>query len=252
MEEESLGIIMPKIAVIIQARLSSSRLPGKILLNLGDKSVLAHVVGRIKRCNKISDVIVATTNLLADDATVTECKKISVKYFRGSSDNVLERYYLAAKGHAVDIVVRVTSDCPFIDAGILDQMLDKFSKEKPDYLSNTLTRTYPRGFDIEIFTFASLDKAYKQAKVDYEQEHVTPYIYLNPDKFILEAYSDNADNSDLRVTLDTKEDWEVIQIAYSTLGNNDNFSYRDVIDYLRQNPDIAKINSDIEQKKLGQ
>jgi spore coat polysaccharide biosynthesis protein SpsF len=244
---------MPKTIVIIQARMSSTRLPGKILLPLGNKSVLAHVVQRIKRCDIVDEVMVATTTFTADDATASECEKIGVKHFRGSSDNVLERYYLAAKMENADVVIRITSDCPFIDPDILTAMLNKFNTENPDYLSNTTTRTYPRGFDIEIFTFAALENAYKNAKADYEKEHVTPYIYLNPQKFTLSTYSDGFDNSGLRVTLDTEEDWEVIRQVYLGITkNNADFSYNDVVNYLRQNPDIAAINAEIEQKKLGE
>lgn len=243
---------MPKIVVIIQARISSTRLHGKILMQLGDKSVLAHAVDRVRQCTKVDYVIVATTTLPADDATVEECKKIGVKYSRGSSDNVLERYYLAAKENSADIVVRITSDCPFIDPVLLGDMLCKFNNQNIDYLSNTISRSYPRGFDAEIFTFAVLEKTYHEAKEVYEQEHVTPYIYLHPERFNISDYGDNVDNSDLRVTLDTVEDWEVIQKVYKGLSNKTDFSYIDVVRYLRHNPDIVKINATIEQKKLGE
>ncbi len=294
---------MPRIIAIIQARVSSTRLAGKILLKLGEKTVLEHVALRVKACKLVDDVIIATTILAADDAIIAECSKIGIKAFRGSSDNVLQRYYLAAKEAKADIVIRVTSDCPFIDTNLLHSMLEKFKHENCDYLSNTIKRTYPRGFDLEIFTFSALQKAYTQAKSPHELEHVTPYIYMNTDKFNISNYSDIADNSDLRVTLDTIEDWQVIERVYIALSQhipitpqelvfdtsafspseeiktlkyqhitadlissddkkslvknqllrhdryNSNFMYKDVVAYLRQNPDIIKINANVEQKK---
>lgn len=244
---------MSRIIAIIQARMSSTRLPGKIMLKLGNKSVLANVVERVRKCPAVSDVVVATTILPADDAVIEECNKIGVTHFRGSSDNVLERYYLAANMAKADVIIRITSDCPFIDPEMLGAMLTKFSDENPDYLSNVVTRCYPRGFDMEIFTFAALEESYEQAKLPHEQEHVTPYIYQHPEKFTLSGYHEDDDNSDLRVTLDTIEDWQVIENVYNTLaGNNPDFLHKDVIKYLRENPDIAKINQQTQQKKLGE
>ncbi len=246
---------MSKTVVIIQARMSSTRLAGKILLPLGDKSVLWHVVSRVKACKEINEVIVATTNLSADDKTVEECKKIGVNFFRGSSDNVLERYYLAANQAKAGTIIRITSDCPFIDPNLLTNMLKEYWLHNKNgkelvYLSNTIRRCFPRGFDIEIFSYKALEKAFQNAKSAHEQEHVTPYIYNNPDRFIIKQYPTEENNSDLRVTLDTKEDWQVIKNIYENLiKTNTNFNYKDVVHYLRQHKDIAAINANVEQKK---
>ena len=241
---------MPKIITIIQARMSSTRLPGKILLPLGEITVLGLGVSRIKKSQRLDAVIVATTDLTSDDVTANYCLDNGIHYFRGNCDNVLERYYMAAKQYGAkvgDLIVRMTSDCPFIDYRILDAMLENF---QGDYFSNTLTRSFPRGFDLEIFTFAALEKAYLSAENPSEKEHVTPYIYNHPEMFSLHGFGCDEDNSDLRVTLDTPEDWQVIEQTYLSLSKtNPDFTYQDVIKFLRQNPQVAKLNALVEQKK---
>jgi len=198
------------IVAIIQARMGSTRLPGKVLMDLFGKTVLEHVIDRVKICPLVDKIVVATTTLPIDDVIVQECARINIHTFRGSSEDVLSRYYGAAKESGADIIIRVTSDCPLFDPDVLTNMLERFNV---DYLSNTIKRTFPKGLDAEIFTMSTLERAHIEATDDYDREHVTPYIYNNPDKFVLSSFEDVNDNSNQRLTLDTPEDWEIIKLA---------------------------------------
>lgn len=238
------------IVTIIQARMSSTRLPGKVLMDLKGKSVLEHVVDRVKACELVNKVVVATTDIPIDDAIIAECEKIGCDSSRGSSDDVLSRYYEAAKKFNADIVIRITSDCPLLSTDVLDSMVEQFCKTQPDYLSNTIERTFPRGLDIEIMTFETLEKAYKNAMEAYEKEHVTPYIYQHPELFRIEQFTSYEDNSHFRWTLDTEEDWKLIKEVYNSF-NNDSFEYDEILDLFKKHPELEDINAHIEQKKLS-
>lgn len=248
---------MAKIIVIIQARMGSTRLPGKVMKKIANKTVLNHVVNRVSMSKKIDKVVIATTENIEDDAIVKECENIGISYYRGSQDNVLSRYYNVAKEENADIVIRITSDCPLIDPIIIDKMVEYFieenKKDKLDYLSNTLVETFPRGFDVEVFTFDSLKRVYDNATHDFEKEHVTPYIYTNKEKFVIKNYSNNKNYSQYRLTLDTIEDYKVIKNIYDNLyKENKMFYIEEIISYLECNPEIAQINKEIKQKKLGE
>lgn len=242
---------------IIQARLGSTRLPGKVLKELSGKSVLEHVIYRVSKSNLIDQIIVATTTNKEDDKIVDECFKIGVNYYRGDENNVLSRYYETAFDKGYETIIRITSDCPLIDPKIIDNMIRYFNNENEkyqlDYLSNSLKETFPRGFDVEIFTFNSLKKAYENATLEYEKEHVTPYIYLNQDKFTIKNYYNSNKYQNYRLTLDTYEDYLVIKNIYDNIYKEDSmFFYEDIISYLNQYPEIANINQHIKQKKLGE
>ncbi|MBE9231833.1 glycosyltransferase family protein [Cuspidothrix issatschenkoi LEGE 03284] len=247
-----------KTITIIQARMGSTRLPGKVMKRLCDKTVLAHVVTRVKACSRIDEIIVATTTSPHDNCLVEEAEKLGVKWFKGSQDNVLERYYLAAKEHQADTVIRVTSDCPLLDVETLDQLLSYFQEENSnslniDYLSNSLKRSFPRGLDVEIFTYSALELAYNSATKDYEREHVTPYIRENPDIFSLHNLNNDDDLSYHRWTLDTPEDYELIKIIYDNLYDKDPlFGMGSILKFLGENPDLININTHIKQKQLGE
>jgi len=253
-----------KIVAIVQARMGSSRLPGKVLLPLVDKSVLAHVIQRIQVCKNIDITVVATTTNPIDDAIVTEAKKYDIFCFRGSEKNVLERYYMAAQCYQADTIVRITSDCPLLDPELLDEMIESFKllveiDHNLDYLSNTLERSYPRGLDIEIFTYRALVKAYKQAVKPYQKEHVTPYIYEHPEYFVAENYrlkkeyaALDVDISNYRWTLDTKADLALIKKIYEALYcSNRIFKTSQVLDLMLEHPKLASINSHVRQKQMG-
>ena len=248
-----------KIVAIVQARMGSSRLPGKVMKEVCGKSILSHVISRISQCSLVDQVVVATTTNDEDDILIREADNLGVSSFRGSEDNVLSRYYHAASAYRADVVIRVTSDCPLFDPTILTEIVAVFLKKNSqarcvDYLSNTLDRTYPRGLDAEVLYFDVLKTAYQEADKNYEKEHVTPYVYQHADKFIVEQYRDaDHDYSEYRWTLDTVEDFKFIETVYHALWERTRlFQTADIYRLLERNPFILDINSHIEQKKLGE
>ena len=243
-----------KTVAIIQARMGSSRLPGKILKDLMGKTVLQHVIERTQQASSLDDIVIATTTMGQDDVVVREAVKCGVKYFRGSEDDVLSRYYLAAKENNADVVVRITSDCPLIDPVIIDEVVNFLKKHKQyPIITNALNdlnqRTYPRGLDTEVFYFTHLQQAFEQARESYQREHVTPYIYENSAPVYY--YKNKQDYSKYRWTLDTIEDFELIKKIYEYLykGKHD-FFFAEILNLFEKNPDLVKINEHIEQKKL--
>ncbi|MEH2199671.1 glycosyltransferase family protein [Nostoc sp.] len=245
-----------RIVAIIQARMGSTRLPGKVMKQLCGQTVMAHVICRVQASPLVDEVVVATTTSLVDDVIVAEAERCGVKWFRGSEEDVLERYYLAAKKYSADVVVRVTSDCPLFDSEVLSQMLEYFKTEtveglKIDYLSNCLNRSYPRGLDAEVFTYEVLEKAFEKAQKPYEREHVTPYIYEHPEKFSLHNQTNDEDISHYRLTLDTEDDWILIESIYTNLyEDSEIFSTEEVISLFKEKPELATLNTHIQQKEI--
>ena len=243
-------------AAIIQARMGSTRLPGKVMKVLRGRTVLGHVITRVRACPLLDAVIVATTMASQDDVIVAESTRWGAGIFRGSETDVLSRYYGAAREAGADLVVRVTSDCPLLDPLVLTEMLQQFRRAqaagKPlDYLSNTLERTFPRGLDAEIFTFAALAQAMRETAQPYEREHVTPYIYQHPDIFTLESYCQPENLSHHRWTLDTEDDWRLIQVVYKALYEEDRlFTTKEVVTLLAARPDLIAVNAHVGQKEL--
>jgi spore coat polysaccharide biosynthesis protein SpsF len=239
-----------RFGIIIQARMSSTRLPNKVLKSMpenGDKTVLEHVVRRCLRVEQAADIIVATTTNEADDAIVEMTTKLGIRFFRGSESDVLERYYLAAKSTGLDAIMRITSDCPCHDPQILNDMITRFKESGVDYLSNTIVRTFPHGLDAELFSFSALEKAYNEAKEPPQREHVTPYIY-NSGLFKTENYAQENDSSKLRVTLDTTEDYALLCTVFSLLGNE--FGLQELEQLFIDKPWLDLINGKVEQKKV--
>jgi spore coat polysaccharide biosynthesis protein SpsF len=244
-----------KIVAIIQARMGSSRLPGKILRRLLDDTVLGHVVKRARAAGKIDQVVVATTLSSMDEVVVREAERLGVTATRGSEVDVLDRFYRAARQVQADVIVRITSDCPLLDPALVDDMVGKFMSLKAggasvDYLSNTVIRTYPRGLDAEVFTFDALEKAHTQAASTAEREHVTPYLYRHSEVFRIEQYTGQQDLSHHRWTLDTIEDWQLLSAIFDHFGRPD-FSTAEVCDFLNEHPAIACLNVGVEQKAMG-
>jgi len=243
---------MSKTIVIIQARMGSTRLPNKVMKDLCGKPVLWHVVNRLKHSKYISDIVIATTALPEDDAIQKFCEENNLKYYRGSSENVLSRYYEAAGKYEAETVIRITSDCPVIDPVLLDEMIVDFNNSNADYMSNSLLRTFPRGLDAEIFSFKVLEKTYKEASKQYELEHVTPYIYQHPELFSLKNFANVTDYSYHRWTLDTEEDYKLLQEIYNNLYDEVKlFQWKDILKLVELKPELLEINKHIEQKKLG-
>ena len=244
-----------KVIAIIQARMGSTRLPGKVMMKVSGSTVLEHVITRVAQSKSIDEIIIATTTKLDDDIIVEESKRLGIKYYRGSEEDVLSRYYYAAKENNADVVIRITSDCPLIDSEIIDRMMYKFKElyddDKVDYLSNTIERTFPRGLDVEIFLFEILEQTFYNAEKAYEREHVTPYIYESSDKFKVIGYKSDINYSHHRWTLDTPEDFELINKIYVKLYNeNKLIAFDDIINYFKLHPEYLQINSKIDQKKL--
>jgi len=243
-----------KIGAIVQARTSSTRLPEKVLLDLpygSGVNVLQQVIRRLKASKHINQIITATTTDDADTKIVNTAKKENVLFFRGSKDNVLERYYLAAKENDLDIIVRITSDCPCIDPEIVDEVLSTHLKKRSDYTSNTLIRTFPVGLDVEVISLQTLEKCYNNAKKDLEKEHVTLYVHNNLDKFKTENVSlEGTDRSQIRITLDTEEDYALLCSVFDYLYEPDEFfKYNDIINLFEGKPWLSLINKKIVAKK---
>ena len=240
--------------IIIQARMGSLRLPGKVLKNLAGFPMLYHVVERCRKARTVRNVIVATTILSEDDAIVDFCGRFHIPYSRGSAENVLERYYDAERQYNFSVIVRITSDCPLIDPLIIDECVKKFYESGGDYISNMLVRTFPRGLDVEVFSFAALEKAYRNATEPYEKEHVTPYIWENKKKKFrisppLEASPEYT--RDYRLTVDYPEDFMLIEKIYEYFyKTNTIISIPEVIAFLDTHPEIADLNANCQQKSI--
>jgi spore coat polysaccharide biosynthesis protein SpsF len=239
------------VCAIIQARTESTRLPGKVLEDIGGASMLSRVVSRVKKAKLVNRVVVATTEKTSDDLIVDECKQLSVDYYRGSELDVLDRYYRATQTYNPDTIVRITSDCPLIDPDIIDSVVEGFLGKSFDYASNTIEPSFPRGLDTEAMTAEALYKAWQEAKKDYQRVHVTPYIYENPEIFNLLSITNKEDYSDYRWTVDELEDLLFIRAVYSSF-NNSSFSWKDVIHLLEKQPHLLTINQNVQQKKLDE
>jgi spore coat polysaccharide biosynthesis protein SpsF len=239
-----------KIVAIIQARMGSSRLPNKVLKDLGGATVLDRVQNRLRRSRLIDDLVVATTTQSQDNVIVDHCESGGIAVFRGSEHDVLDRYYRAAKHAHGEVIVRITSDCPLIDPEVTDMTIQLFLDKQPDYASNALERTYPHGLDTEVITISALERAWHEATEPYQRSHVTPYLYQNPSRFKLLSVKGTADYSRHRWTLDTADDLEFLRTVYKRLEVRDHFTWRDVLDLVEREPGLAEINSYVAQKAL--
>lgn len=239
-----------KVVAIVQARMGSTRLPGKVLKDIEGETMLARVAQRLRRAELINELLVATTDGRADDAIVAECRRCSVPVSRGDEKDVLDRYFRAAQLAKADVVVRITSDCPLIDPEITDKTIAAFLAEKPDYAANTLVRTYPRGLDTEVMTFDALGRAWREARKPYERTHVTPYIYEHSSEFKLLSVTEENDYSSHRWTVDTPEDLEFVRAIYARLKENAMFQWRDVLALIDREPQLVELNRLVTQKAL--
>ncbi|MEI9476447.1 MAG: glycosyltransferase family protein [Deltaproteobacteria bacterium] len=239
------------IIAIIQARMGSTRLPGKVLSDLAGEPLLARVVNRTRRAQTLDQVLVATTTKPADEPIVRLCEVRGWPFFRGSEEDVLDRYYRAARDHVAEVVVRITSDCPLIEPAIIDWVVREFFEKGPlDYTSNTIPpRTFPRGLDVEVFTFAALERAWREDQNPAWREHVTPFLYRNPCKLRVHSVINPIDYSSMRWTVDTPEDLNFVRRIYECFGH-DRFSWQEVLNLLIQHPDLGEINRDIPQKEV--
>jgi spore coat polysaccharide biosynthesis protein SpsF len=242
-----------KIVAIIQARLTSNRLPKKILRNLNEKPLLWHVVERVKQARMINHIVLAIPDSPSNDELDFLIKKMGWDLFRGSENDVLSRYYHAASQYEADIIVRITSDCPLVDPEIIDETIKQHIYAGNDYTAVGVEGGFPRGLDAEVLNFKSLETAYRKAKEKSEREHVTLFIYQNPKLFricFVEA-SGILRRPDIRLTVDTEEDLLLIREIYSALNNYENhFSTEDVLAIIDNNPYLQSINKHIIQKDI--
>jgi spore coat polysaccharide biosynthesis protein SpsF len=239
-----------KIGIISQARMTSTRLPGKVLKKIDNISLLKYHVERLKWSKM--PIYIATTTNETDDPIIKFCEEEALNYYRGEENNVLSRYYGCAKENNLDVIVRVTSDCPLIDGALIKKTweLEQSNFKTFDYISNVIERTFPRGFDFEIFSFEYLELAYKNTNLLSDLEHVTPYIHQNKlGKTVYKSSLHQENKSHYRVTVDTVEDFKVIKELIEQFAAQEK-SYSEIIKILDQNPTIVAINQAIEQKKL--
>lgn len=239
-----------KIVAVIQARMGSSRLPGKVLADVAGRSMLARVCDRLDRAATLDTIVVATTDAAADRPVVAECRRLGVACFRGSEEDVLDRFHRAATCHRAEAVVRITADCPLIDPEVVDRVVRAFLTARPDYASNTLVRTWPRGLDTEVIAAAALARAARQASERYQRVHVTPYLYQHPERFKLLPVTGRQDFAGHRWTVDLADDLRLVRAVYRRLGSERAFSWREVLQLLADEPALTGLNAHVRQKQL--
>jgi len=265
------------VIAIIQARMASSRLPGKVLLDIGGQPMLARVVERVKRARTVERVVVATTTDPSDDPVERLCQERGYPCYRGSAQDVLDRYYQAARLFGAEIVVRITADCPAVDPGLIDETVKALYEPSTvsrqsalvgcpgssavddihpstfyDFAANRLPppwgRTYPIGLDVEVCTFAGMETAWKEARQPHQREHVMPFFYENPQRFRIRLLDYETDLSAYRWTVDNAEDLELLRQIYNRFGERDDFSWLDVLALFEREPELAQINAGMRHK----
>lgn len=238
-----------KTLIIVQARMTSTRLPGKVLLPLAGEPMLTRLIERLRRVRRADGIVVATTTNATDDPIAALCAQLGVPCHRGSEHDVLSRYADAARVHGADVVVRITSDCPLIDPALIDQTIAAFDEGGSDYVSNMLPPTWPYGMAVEVFSAAALAQAHAEATQAAEREHVTPFLYWHPERYRLRNVASPVDLSQHRWTVDTPEDFELVGRLFDHLmPNHPHFTQADVLALLDQHPDWIAINQHIQQK----
>lgn len=243
---------MKNIAAIIQARMGSTRLPGKVLREIAGEPMLVRDMHRVMQSKLVNTVIVATSTGPSDDPIIALCKKHGWDSFRGNEQDVLDRFYQCAKVYKADIIVRITSDCPLIDATVIDRVIQDFLNHLPgiDYASNVLpVRTFPRGLDTEVMSFKALERSWKEDTNPQWREHVTQYIHHHPDRFTVHCVKNSIDLSSFRWTVDTKEDLEFVNKIYEYF-TDDQFSWEEILVVLKAHPELLEINRNVPQKVI--
>jgi len=243
-----------RIVAIIQARMGSTRLPGKVLKPILGRPMLFYLVDRIRRVKEIDEVVIATSEYKNNDVIRDFCKKNRIECFSGSENDVLDRFYKAAKRYKADVVLRFTADCPLLDPHVISSLLKVFlTSNKYDYVSlatGAVAATdkfsghrFPDGLDTEIFSFSVLETAWKEAKENMEREHVTPFIWKRPDRFRVWNHTSSVDYSKMRWTVDNQEDFDLVEAIYKEFySKKPNFGMGDVLDFFKRNPELVKRN----------
>jgi len=234
--------------------MSSTRLPGKVLLDLGGRPVLDRMIERVKHAKNVTETVVATTTDPSDDAIVALCEQLGTPVFRGSLPDVLDRYYQCALEYKADYVVRLTGDCPLIDPELIDEVVYGLFDPPEDFSCNRLPppfgRTFPIGLDVEACTFQALENAWKNATEKHHREHVMPYLYETPGKFQVIQLQSDEDYGYMRWTLDTPQDLDLLREVIQRLGGRNDFSWEEVLELFLKDPELAKINSFVQHKTM--
>jgi len=241
-----------RVVAIVQARMSSSRLPGKVLLDLAGQPMLVRVVERARRANSVTEVAVATTDDPADDPIAALCRERGYSVYRGSMFDVLDRFYGAARQFHADVIVRITADCPIIDPDAIDHTVAAFWDHEADFAANRLPppwkRTWPIGLDAEVCSFAALERAWREARLPYEREHVMPYFYDVEGRFKIVVTDHDPDYGAQRWTVDTPEDLALMRQIFARFNGQDTFSWLDVLHLMEQEPELSRINAGVRHK----
>lgn len=240
-----------KTTAIIQARMGSTRLPGKVLKPVLGQPMLARQIERVKRARTLDQIVVATTTNPLDYQICRLADQLDVLCYRGSETDVLDRFYQAAKKFRADVIVRLTGDCPIIDPAVIDMTVTAFHRKPADYVANVHRRSFPRGMDVEVFSFRALETAWKHARSSYNREHVTAYIYARPKVFKFKTILalPQLRRPELRLTVDEPADLKLIRQIYQRLyPQKPNFNLPDIIMLLDQHPQLTTINQAVIQK----
>lgn len=239
------------IAAIVQARTGSTRLTNKVFKDLCGKPLIWHIINRLKYSKKIDKIILATTQNENDNVLEEWAIENNIPCFRGSENDVLDRYYHSAQKFNVDTIVRITADDPFKDPQIIDDVISLFVGEKLDFAYNNNPPTFPEGLDTEVFSFDALEKAFNNSTDPFEREHVTQYFYRNPSIFSQACLKNSIDLSYLRWTIDTQQDWDMAEVVYNKLyPTNENFGMSDILELINKEPYIAAINSTVKRSAM--
>ena len=243
------------VVAIVQARMGSERLPGKVLADIHGKPMLIRVVERAARADSVNSVVVATSTEARDDAIEQACVVQGIRVFRGDPVDVLDRTYQAAREARADVIVRITGDCPLIDPGLIDEAVQAFMTADPpvDFVANRLPdqRTYPIGTDVEVCSLAALERAWKEASLPPQREHVTPYLYEEPDRFRTLLLRHDLDLSHFRWAVDEEPDLEFVRVVYSKFDSDEHFTWLEVVALLENEPLLASINAAVPQRGLA-
>jgi spore coat polysaccharide biosynthesis protein SpsF len=242
-----------RVVATIEARTQSTRLPEKVLRLILKRPMLELLVERLARATRVDDIVIATTDCPADDRIARLADRIGVGCFRGSEDDVLGRVLAAAQAARADVIVEITGDCPLIDPRVVDEVIAAYGRARADYVSNTLVRTFPRGLDTQVFATAVLERVDQLTDDPVDREHVSLYIYEHPERFRLHNVESGlpARDWDLRLTVDTVEDFELVSRIYEALyPANPEFGLADILRFLDQNPSLRDINRHVQQKPV--
>lgn len=259
-----------RIVAIVQARMGATRLPGKVLADIGGQPMLVRVVERVRRARLLEAVVVATTRAAQDDPLVEVCRGRGYSFYRGEMLDVLDRFYQAARTFQADVIVRVTADDPVIDPQVVDLIVSEFQQTGADFAANRLPppwhRTYPNGLDVEVCSWAALERAWQEARAPFQREHVMPYFYeglpvestlgtkslsaTSPRGFRVRLVNHDPDYGALRWAVDTPEDLDLMRRIYAAFGNRDDFTWEQVLSLFESEPELAKINAAVKQKRV--